>query len=101
MSRSSQFWASVHTNHPLAFHETFDLIATNLETLPGGGLVQLAPSVDAVVARPDLLELRAEFVVFQGSLRWRARLGGVVGGWGDLQLFTDRLDSPSQPTGRL
>ena len=85
----------------LAFHETLDLIASNLETLPGGCLVQLAASVDAVVGPPDLLQLRAKFAVFQRSLRRRSRLGGVVGGWGDLQLFTDRLDSPRQPTGRL
>ena len=88
-------------DNPLGFHESLDLIATNLEALSAHGLVQLAPSVDAVVARPNLLKLRAEFTVLQRSLRGRARLRGVVGGWGNLQLFADRLDSPRQPTGRL
>ena len=49
----------------------------------------------------EVLENRTEFLVAQLALRWSTGLDVVVGAGGNLQLFADRLDPPSTPTGLI
>ena len=80
-------------------HEPCHLVPTGTDAGPGGGLGELAASVDRVVVLPELGESRSELGVTDGpGRRWPGQ-GVVVRGWGDLQLCADRLDPPSTPTG--
>jgi hypothetical protein len=83
----------------LLFHESRHLVASALQVLTLRGLDEFASSVDGVVLLPEVLQLGTEFLVADLARRRRTRLDVVVGAGGDLQLFTDRLDSPPTPTG--
>jgi hypothetical protein len=81
------------------FHQSRHLVATAVEVSALGGLGELAPSVDGVVLLPEVLLLGTQFLVADLTLRRRAGLRVVVSAGGNVQLFADRLDPPSTPTG--
>ncbi len=83
----------------LLFHESRHLVATALQVLAPRGLGELAPTVNGVVLLPEVLQNRSELLVAQLALRRWTRFVLVVSAGGDVQLFTNRLDPPSTPTG--
>jgi len=93
------FLRSAGSAYALVAHETGHLVPADVMAGSPGGLGQLAPAVDRVVVRPQLDQLGAELSVTDGPGREGPGLGVVVSGGGDLQLFADRLDPPSTPTG--
>ena len=80
-------------------HETGHLVPAGVVAGPMGRLGELAAPIDRVVLLPEPFELGSEGGVADGPGRRWPGLGVVVGGGGDLQLRTDRLDSPLTPTG--
>ena len=83
----------------MAFHESRHLVATNVQVLWTSGLRQFALAIDLVVVLPDGFECRPEFSISKCTLGRGSALCVVVGAWGDRELFANRLDSPSAPTG--
>ena len=83
----------------LTFHESLDLVTTTTESPTLRGLGELASSVDGVVLLPEGLKRGSELLVTHLTLGGRTGLLVVVSGRGDLQLGTDRLDSPTTPPG--
>ena len=88
------------TNAQLA-HNASDLFAAHGLAGALRGRPELALAVHGVVRHPDRQQHNAQLHVAQGALRGWTGLGVVVGGGGDLQLRTDRLDPPSTPTGQV
>ena len=83
----------------LSFHQACDLVTADVDAGLTNGDGHLAAAVHRVVLLPDRPDLRAHLSVADLAGAGLAGLGGPVGGGGDLQRFTDRLDPPSQPTG--
>ncbi len=90
-------YAPNHTGSASLFHQPFDPVTTDRDAFPVELGPDLATTINLVVVLPNTFHLGQELFVIDLSYRWPAAPRCVVGGWGDRQLCTDRLDPELGP----